>query len=103
MKFLALFPNWVPLLAAFPTGKDVGDFLNKVFAYIQTGQHPTDLSDMGNLAFAVMKPFIDSSKERYTRKREIMRMNGRKGGMAKSMNNRLRMEAGLADFSENHV
>lgn len=103
MKYLALFPNWVPLLAAFPTGKDVGQFLEKVFAYIQTGQHPTDLSEMGNLAFAVMKPFIDSSKERYNRKQEIMRANGRKGGLAKSMNNRLRIEAELADFNENHA
>ena len=97
MKYISLFENWLPMIRKMSSADAVADFLASIFAYQRTMKIPTDLEPMGMMAFDVVKPFLDESAERYQRRCEVNRRNGRKSVLAKKLN---KIADGEADWSE---
>ena len=83
MKYVAVYENWTHLFRRMATGTEVAEFLDAMFRYIQEREEPHGLTDLGQMSFEFIRPFLDESIDRWNRKAAINQRNGRKGALAR--------------------
>ena len=95
MKYLAFFPNWIPLMALIPPAHHL-HFMSGITAYATQGRPFEPVHQSEEAVFASIRPTIDASVERYNQKIEVQRRNARLGGLAKARI--MRAERAAADY-----
>lgn len=86
MRYIAVFHNWLPMIRRMSSPDAIVKFFEALFTYQRTQIPPTNLEPMGMMAFDVIRPFLDEAAERYQRRCEVNRRNGKKGALVKKLN-----------------
>lgn len=82
MDSFVLYTNYYDILKDLPD-EDTGALFKAILCYTKTGSEPK-LKERIKIAFAFIKNQLDLDKDKYNKKVERLRENGRKGGLAKA-------------------
>lgn len=98
MKYVAVYENWLHFIRRMSTGEEVADFFQAVFKYMNEKAEPQNLSDLGQMAFGFVRPFLDESVEKWNRKSAVNKRNGLKGAKIRWDAERARKDEILAEI-----
>lgn len=88
-----LYGEYEELLALL-TDEECGRLFRGIFLYERTGEEPGGMTPTMKVIFTVIRLRLDANREKYRKRCERMRENGKKGGRPKSE------EAGSAESAE---
>lgn len=96
MKYLAMFPSWLPMMRFIPKDRLLS-FMGSLVEYATSGHEPAGLTDAEQNVFDSVRIDIDRSRSMYDRRCEVMRRNGRRGGLAKRLNRQASLASEIND------